>query len=112
MTRVKRGNVSRKRHKKILNMAKGFRGSASVLFRTANQFNMKALRYSYNNRREKKGDFRRIWIVRLNAAVRRYGLNYSEFLNYLKVRSIKLNRKILAQLCICDTEAFTQLLLF
>lgn len=112
MTRVKRGNVSRKRHKKILTMCKGFRGAASVLFRTANQFNMKALRYSYNNRREKKGDFRRLWIARVNASVRRYGMNYSEFINYLKVRSIKLNRKVIAQLSVCDTEAFTQLLLF
>ena len=93
-------------------MCKGFRGAASVLFRTANQFNMKALRYSYNNRREKKGDFRRLWIARVNASVRRYGMNYSEFINYLKVRSIKLNRKVIAQLSVCDTEAFTQLLLF
>nr|AYQ95130.1 ribosomal protein L20 [Protosiphon botryoides] len=112
MTRVKRGNVSRKRHKKILKLNKGFRGAASVLFRTANQQSMKALRYSYRNRREKKRDFRSLWIARLNAAVRRYGLNYSEFINYLKIRSIKLNRKVLAQLSICDPEAFTQLLLF
>jgi large subunit ribosomal protein L20 len=93
-------------------MNKGFRGAASVLFRTANQQNMKALRYSYRNRREKKRDFRSLWITRLNAAVRRYGLSYSEFINYLKTRSIKLNRKVLAQLSICDPEAFTQLLLF
>lgn len=112
MTRVKRGNVSRKRHKKILTMCSGFRGAASVLFRTANQFNMKALRYAYNNRREKKGDFRRLWIARVNASVRPYGMNYSEFINYLKVRSIKLNRKVIAQLSICDPESFTQLLLF
>nr|YP_009329578.1 ribosomal protein L20 [Chlamydomonas leiostraca]APD80591.1 ribosomal protein L20 [Chlamydomonas leiostraca] len=112
MTRVKRGTVSRKRHKKILKLNKGFRGSASVLFRTANQQSMKALRYAYRNRRQKKRDFRSVWIARLNAAVRRYGLNYSEFIHYLKTRSIGLNRKILAQLSICDPEAFTQLLLF
>lgn len=112
MTRVKRGNVSRKRHKKILNMSKGFRGSASVLFRTANQQQMKALRYSYAHRRVKKRDFRKLWISRVNAAVRRYGLNYSEFMHHLKTRSIKLNRKIIAQLSICDPESFTQLLLF
>nr|YP_009185035.1 ribosomal protein L20 [Characiochloris acuminata]ALO63301.1 ribosomal protein L20 [Characiochloris acuminata] len=112
MTRVKRGNVSRKRHKKILKLSKGFRGSASVLFRTANQQSMKALRYSYRNRRQKKRDFRTIWIARLNAAVRRYGLNYSELTFYLKNKSIKLNRKVLSQLSICDPEAFTQLLLF
>lgn len=112
MTRVKRGNVSRKRHKKILKLNKGFRGAASVTYRTAKQQSMKALRYSYANRRLKKRDFRSIWISRLNAAVRLYGLNYSEFIFYLKSRSIQLNRKILAQLSICDPEAFTQLLLF
>jgi large subunit ribosomal protein L20 len=112
MTRVKRGNVSRKRHKKILTMSKGFRGAASTLFRTANQQNMKALRYSYRNRRQKKRDFRRLWIARVNAAVRRYGLNYSEFMHYLKSHKIQLNRKVIAQLSICDPEAFMQLLLF
>ena len=112
MTRVKRGNVSRKRHKKILSMAKGFRGAGSTLFRTANQQNMKALRYSYRNRRQKKRDFRRMWIARVNSAVRRYGLNYSEFMNYLKNHKIQLNRKVIAQLSICDPEAFMQLLLF
>ena len=112
MTRVKRGNVSRKRHKKILKLNKGFRGAASVLFRTANQQSMKALRYSYRNRRQKKRDFRSLWIARLNAAVRIYGLNYSEFIHYLKTRNIELNRKVLAQLSICDPEAFVSLLLF
>ena len=112
MTRVKRGNVSRKRHKKILSMAKGFRGAGSTLFRTANQQNMKALRYSYRNRRQKKRDFRRMWIARVNSAVRRYGLNYSEFMHYLKNHKIQLNRKVIAQLSICDPEAFMQLLLF
>lgn len=112
MTRVKRGNVSRKRHKKVLKLSKGFRGSASVLFRTSNQQVMKALRSSYRDRRQKKRDFRGLWIARVNAAVRRYGLNYSEFMHYLKKRSIKLNRKVIAQLSICDPEAFTQLVLF
>lgn len=111
MTRVKRGNISRKRHKKILKMSKGFRGAGSVLFCTANQQNMKALRYSYRNRREKKRDFRRLWIGRVNGAVRRYGVSYSGFINDLKKRSIKLNRKILAQLSICDPSAFLDLLL-
>lgn len=106
MTRVKRGNVSRKRHKKVLNLTKGFRGTASLLFRTANQQNMKALRYSYANRRKKKRNFRRLWIARLNAAVRAYGLNYSEFLFALKNSKIVLNRKVLAQLAICDPDTF------
>ena len=111
MTRVKRGNVLRKKHKKVLKMTKGFRGAASVLFRTANQQNMKALRYSYMNRRKKKRDFRRVWIARVNAAVRRYGMNYSEFMFFTKNSSMKLNRKILAQLSICDPEAFLQFIL-
>jgi large subunit ribosomal protein L20 len=112
MTRVKRGNVSRKRHKKILKLSKGFRGAASLLFRTSNQQVMKALRSSYRNRRQKKRDFRSLWISRINSAVRRYGLSYSEFMNYLKTRSIKLNRKVLAQLSICDPQTFTSLILF
>ena len=112
MTRVKRGNVSRKRHKKILKLSKGFRGAASILFRTSNQQVMKALRSSYKNRRQKKRDYRGLWISRINAAVRRYGLNYSEFMHDLKTRSIQLNRKVIAQLSSCDPEAFTQLVLF
>jgi large subunit ribosomal protein L20 len=111
MTRVKRGNVSRKRHKKILKMVKGFRGAGSLLFRTANQQNLKALRYSYANRRKKKRQYRSLWITRVNAAVRRYGSNYNEFMNYLKKFSIKLNRKVIAQLSICDPESFLQLIL-
>ena len=112
MVRVKRGNVARKRRKKILQLAKGYRGAHSRLFRVANQQVMKALRYSYRNRCQKKRDFRSLWISRVNAAVRLYGLSYSEFMNYLKTNSIKLNRKVIAQLSICDPEAFTQLLLF
>jgi large subunit ribosomal protein L20 len=111
MTRVKRGNVLRKKHKKVLKMTKGFRGAASLLFRTANQQNMKALRYSYMNRRKKKRDFRRVWIARVNAAVRRYGMNYSEFIYSMKNSSIQLNRKVLAQLSICDPDAFLDFVL-
>ena len=111
MTRVKRGNVLRKKHKKVLTMTKGFRGAASLLFRTANQQNMKALRYSYMNRRKKKRDFRRVWIARVNAAVRRYGMNYSEFIYSMKNSSVQLNRKVLAQLSICDPDAFLDFVL-
>nr|WVD56077.1 ribosomal protein L20 [Tetradesmus arenicola] len=111
MTRVKRGNVSRKRHKKVLNLTKGFRGAASLLFRTANQQNMKALRYSYANRRKKKRNFRRLWITRVNAAIRAYGFNYSEFLYVLKNSNILLNRKILAQLAICDPDTFLKFIM-
>nr|BBE24825.1 50S ribosomal protein L20 [Raphidocelis subcapitata] len=111
MTRVKRGNVLRKRHKKVLKMTKGFRGASSLLFRTANQRNMKALRNAYVDRRKKKRDFRRLWIARLNAAVRRYGFNYSEFMHCLKSSSILLNRKTLAQLAISDPDSFLQFVL-
>jgi large subunit ribosomal protein L20 len=111
MTRVKRGNVLRKRHKKVLKMAKGFRGAASVIFSRANQVTMKALRYAFMSRRKKKRDFRRIWITRLNGAVRRYGITYSEFIRDLRSHSIQLNRKVLAQIACIDTSSFIKLML-
>lgn len=110
MTRVKRGNIARKRRKKVLKLTESFRGSSSTLFRTANQQKMKALRYAYRDRNQKKREFRSLWILRMNAAVRTYGLNYSCFIHGLKKSNIFLNRKILAQLAICDHEAFKQLL--
>ncbi|NJK33897.1 MAG: 50S ribosomal protein L20 [Oscillatoriales cyanobacterium SM2_2_1] len=106
MTRVKRGNVARKHRKKILKLAKGFRGSHSKLFRTANQQVMKALRYAYADRRKRKRDFRRLWITRINAAVRMQGLSYSQFAGKLKKADIQLNRKMLAQLAVLDPAAF------
>nr|YP_009184791.1 ribosomal protein L20 [Jenufa perforata]ALO62886.1 ribosomal protein L20 [Jenufa perforata] len=112
MTRVKRGNVSRKRHKKTLKIVKGFRGASSILFRTANQRKMRALSSSYTNRRKKKRDFRSIWITRIHAAVRNNGMSYSEFVNSLKKSSLNLNRKILAQFSLCDPESFLQLVNF
>jgi large subunit ribosomal protein L20 len=106
MTRVKRGNVARKRRKKILKLAKGFRGSHSKLFRTANQQVMKALRNAYRDRRKKKRDFRRLWITRINAAARIHGISYSQLIYKLDKANIILNRKVLAQLAIQDAEAF------
>lgn len=106
MTRVKRGNVARKRRKKILKLAKGFRGSHSKLFRTANQQVMKALRNAYRDRRKKKRDFRRLWITRINAAARLNGISYSQLINKLDKANIALNRKMLAQLAIQDAQAF------
>jgi len=106
--RVKRGNVARKRRKKILKLAKGFRGAGSKLFRTANQQVMKALRSAYRDRRRKKRDFRRLWIARINAATRAQGLRYSEFIDGLKKANIQLNRKMLARLAFLDPEAFTR----
>jgi large subunit ribosomal protein L20 len=110
MTRVKRGNIARKRRKKVLKITQGFRGASSILFRTANQQKMKALKYSYRDRNQRKREFRRIWIARMNAAVRTYGLSYSEFLHGLKKSNMFLNRKILSQLAIRDHEAFQQLI--
>lgn len=106
MTRVKRGNVARKRRNKILKLAKGFRGSHSKLFRTANQQVMKALRNAYRDRRKKKRDFRRLWITRINAAARLNGISYSQLINKLDKANIALNRKMLAQLAITDAQAF------
>ena len=106
MTRVKRGNVARKRRKKILKLAKGFRGSHSTLFRTANQQVMKALRYAYRDRKKRKRDFRRLWITRINAAVRQHGMSYSQFMGNLKKADIQINRKMLAQMAVLDPEGF------
>jgi len=108
MTRVKRGNVARKRRNKILKLAKGFRGSHSTLFRTANQQVMKALRSSYRDRKNRKRDFRRLWITRINAAARLHGLSYSQLIGNLKKANIELNRKMLAQMAILDSAAFTK----
>lgn len=106
MTRVKRGNVARKRRKKILKLAKGFRGSHSKLFRTANQQVMKALRNAYRDRRKRKRDFRRLWITRINAAARLHGISYSKLMGKLKKANISLDRKMLAQLAMTDPETF------
>ncbi|MEN9221429.1 MAG: 50S ribosomal protein L20 [Thermostichus sp. BF3_bins_97] len=108
--RVKRGNVARKRRKKILKLAKGFRGAGSKLFRTANQQVMKALRSAYRDRRRKKRDFRKLWIARINAATRAQGLRYNEFIDGLKKSDIQLNRKMLARLAMLDPDAFTQVI--
>ncbi len=110
MTRVKRGNVARKRRKKILKLAKGFRGSHSTLFRTANQQVMKALRNAYRDRRKKKRDFRRLWIARINAAARSQGMNYSQLTNKLKKANIQLNRKMLAQIAAKDPDTFLKII--
>jgi len=107
MTRIKRGNVARKRRKKILKLAKGFRGAHSKLFRTAKQQVLKALKYSYIGRKYKKRCYRRLWIIRINAAVRKHNINYSHFIHLLKKDNVALNRKILSQLAIIDENAFS-----
>jgi large subunit ribosomal protein L20 len=108
MTRIKRGFVARKRRKKVLNMAKGFRGSSSKLFRPAMQRVMKALVFAYAHRRLKKRLFRRLWIARINSAVRFYGLNYNCIIFNLKKRNCHINRKWLSQIAIREPELFKQ----
>lgn len=110
MVRIKRGNVARKRRKKILSMASGYRGAHSVLFRVANQQVMKALRYSYIGRKQKKRIFRRIWISRINAASRLKGITYSQLINKFKKSNIDLNRKMLSQIAILDALTFKSLI--
>ena len=110
MVRVKRGNVARKRRKKILALASGYRGAHSVLFRVANQQVMKALRYSYIGRKQKKRIFRKIWIRRINAASRANGITYSQVINKYKKSNIDLNRKMLSQIAILDSSTFQSLL--
>ena len=110
MVRVKRGNVARKRRKKVLQLAKGYRGAHSRLFRVANQQVMKALRYSYVGRKQKKRMFRRIWITRINAASRVNGLSYSRVIHNFKKSNIELNRKMLAQIAVLDTSTFNELI--
>jgi len=109
MVRVKRGNVARKRRKKILSIASGYRGAHSVLFRVANQQVMKALRYSYVGRKQKKRMFRKIWISRINAASRLNGTSYSRVIYKFKQSNIDLNRKMLSQIAILDTSTFQSL---
>nr|ATN40719.1 ribosomal protein L20 [Gomphoneis minuta var. cassieae] len=110
MVRVKRGNVARKRRKKVLALASGYRGAHSVLFRVANQQVMKALRYSYVGRKQKKRIFRKIWISRINAASRLNGISYSQLINKLKKSNIDINRKILSQIAILDSSTFKSLI--
>ena len=110
MVRVKRGNVARKRRKKVLQLAKGYRGTHSRLFRVANQQVMKALRYSYIGRKQKKRTFRKLWITRINAASRLNGLSYSKAIYNFKKSNIILNRKMLAQIALLDSKTFNKLL--
>ena len=110
MVRVKRGNVARKRRNKILSLASGYRGAHSALFRVANQQVMKALRYSYVGRKQKKRIFRRIWISRINATSRINGISYSQLINKLKKSNIDLNRKMLSQIAILDSSTFQSLM--
>jgi large subunit ribosomal protein L20 len=109
MARVKRGVTKHRRHKKILKLAKGYRGAKSKLFRPANEQVLKSLAYAYVHRKDKKGDFRKLWITRINAAARLNGMSYSRMMNGLKLAGVSVNRKMLADLAVNDAAAFTQL---
>ena len=106
MTRARGGGVTRRRHKKIIKLAKGHRGLSHKIFKQANQSVMHALRYAYQHRRDRKGDFRRIWIQRINAAARQHGLTYSKLIHGLTVAGVEVDRKILADLAVRDQAAF------
>ena len=109
MPRVKGGPTTRRRHKKILKLTRGQRASKSTLFRRANEAMLKSLSYAYRHRREKKRDFRRLWIARINAAARSEGMSYSTFMHLLKERDIQLDRKTLADIALRDPAGFSKL---
>ncbi len=109
MGRVKRGVTAKARHKKILKMAKGYYGARSRVFRVAKQAVIKALQYAYRDRRQRKREFRALWIARINAAARLHGLSYSRFMNGLKKANITLDRKVLADLAVRDKVGFEKL---
>src|SRR5919198_3459548 len=107
MARVKRGVTTHARHKKILGLAKGYRGRGSTAYRVAIEKVEKALRYAYRDRRNRKRDFRALWIQRINAGAREHGLTYSQFMHGLKLAGLELDRKVLSDIAIREPEAFT-----
>jgi large subunit ribosomal protein L20 len=109
MPRVKRGVTARAKHKKVFSQAKGFRGRRGNVFRIAKEAVMKAEQYAYRDRKQRKRQFRALWIARINAAVRELGMTYSVFMNGLKKASIEVDRKVLADLAVADKAAFAQL---
>ena len=109
MPRVKGGNVARKRRKKVLKLAKGYFGSKHLLYRTANEQVMKSLRYAYRDRKQRKRNFRKLWITRINAAARPNGLSYSRFINGLTRAGVEVNRKMLADIAVTDPSGFAAL---
>lgn len=109
MARVKRGVTARAKHKKVLAKAKGYRGARSRVYRVAKQAVIKAAQYAYRDRRNKKRDFRALWIIRINAAARLHDMKYSTFMNGLKRSGIEIDRKVLADIAVNDKEAFAAL---
>jgi large subunit ribosomal protein L20 len=106
MARVKRGVTAHARHKKVLGLAKGYRGRGSTAYRIAIEKVEKALRYAYRDRRNKKRDFRGLWIQRINAGAREHGMTYSQFMHGVKLAGLELDRKVLSDLAIREPEAF------
>jgi large subunit ribosomal protein L20 len=109
MARVKRGTTTHARHKKVLDLAKGYRGRNSTAYRVALEKVEKALRYAYRDRRNRKRDFRGLWIQRINAGVREHGLTYSQFINGLKRAGLELDRKVLSDLAVREPESFASI---
>lgn len=109
MPRVKRGVTAHARHKKILSRAKGYYGARSRVFRTAKQAVIKAGQYAFRDRRQRKREFRALWIIRINAATHEHGLSYSKFMSGMKLAKIELDRKILADMAVFDKPAFAKL---
>jgi len=109
MPRVKGGSKTRNRHKKVLKLAKGYRGSKSRSYKAANEQVMHSLMYAYRDRRVRKRNFRSLWISRINAAARSHGLSYSKFINGLKMAEIEVNRKMLSEMAVNDPEGFEKL---
>jgi len=109
MPRVKSGMTNRARHKKVLKQAKGYFGSKHRLYKSANEQVMHAGKYAYRDRRQKKRDFRKLWITRINAACRENGISYSKFINGLSIAEININRKMLSEIAIDNPQAFTEL---
>lgn len=109
MTRVKTGSQRRKKHKKILKQAKGYRGAKSRTYRVAKEQVMHSLAYSYRDRKTRKRNFRRLWITRINAAARVNGLSYNRFMHGLKEANVNIDRKILSDMAVNDPEAFSEL---
>lgn len=109
MPRVKRGVTTHQRHKKILALTKGHRATKHSLYRRAHESMLHSLSYAYKHRRERKGDMRRLWILRINAASRAQGIKYGEFMNSLKQAGIEINRKMLAEMAVREPEAFANL---
>jgi len=110
LSRVKRGTTTHRRHKKVLALTKGHRGTKNSLFRRANESMLKSLSYAYDHRRERKGDMRRLWIVRINAASRAHGLTYGQFINGLRKAGVAINRKMLADMAVREPEALSNLI--